>query len=214
MRFRTLALAALLACLSVTPAHAAISLDDLLNAADLGNNTVVMEGVRRGMDVDSCDEAGLSLLMRASREGNIELVDFLLHNRANVRARTSWGDTAILLASQKGHTNVIARLIEGGAEVNAAPKNWSPILYAAMEGHTAVVRQLLDKGANPNARAPSLLTPLMIASRGGHIDIVRLLLAAKADPHLTNDRGDTALGWALAAGNTQIGDLRKAAGAK
>jgi ankyrin repeat protein len=214
MRFRAMALAALLACLAGTTAHAAISLDDLLNAADLGNNTVVMDGIRRGMDADSCDEAGLSLLMRASREGNLELVDFLLRNRANVRASTSWGDTAILLASQKGHAKVIARLIEGGAEVNGAPKTWSPILYAAMEGHADVVRQLLDKGADPNARAPSLLTPLMIASRSGHIDIVRMLLAAKADPNLTNDRGDSALGWALAAGNTQIGDLLKSGGAK
>ena len=37
----------------------------------------------------------------------------------------------------------------------------------------------------------------MIASRNGHIDVVRLLLAAKADPNAKNDRGDTAMKWAL-----------------
>ena len=86
------------------PASAATTLDDLLNAADMGYNAVVIDGVRRGMDPDSCDEEGLSLLMRAAREGNLELVDFLVRSRANVRARTSWGDSAMSLAAQKGHT--------------------------------------------------------------------------------------------------------------
>jgi ankyrin repeat protein len=195
-----------------TPAGAETSLDDLLNAAEMGHNAIVIDGVRRGMDVDSCDEAGLSLLMRAAREGNLELVDFLLRNRANVRARTSWGDTAMSLAGQKGQTAVIRRLIEGGGEVNQP--GWSAILYAAMEGHVETVKLLLEKGANPDSRAPSQLTPLMIASRNGHIDVVRVLLAAKADPNAQNDRGDTALKWALNSQNTDIGDALRAAGAR
>lgn len=194
------------------PARAATSLDDLLNAADIGDNAVVIDGVRRGMDVDSCDEAGLSLLMRAAREGNLELVDFLVRNRASLRARTSWGDTALSLAAQKGHTDVVRRLIQGGGEVNQP--GWSAILYAAMEGHVDTVKLLLEKGANPDSRAPSQLTPLMIASRNGHIDVVRVLLAAKADPNAKNDRGDTAIKWALDAQNTDIGDLLRASGAR
>lgn len=97
------------------PLRAETTLDDLLNAAEMGHNRTVMEGVRRGMDVDSSDEAGVSLLMRAAREGNLELTDFLLRNRANVRARTSWGDTAMSLAGQKGHTEVIRRLLSKAA---------------------------------------------------------------------------------------------------
>lgn len=194
------------------PARAAITLDDLLNAADMGHNSVVIDGVRRGMDVDSCDEAGLSLLMRAAREGNLELVDFLVRNRANIRAQTSWGDSAMSLAAQKGHTAVVGRLIAAGGPVDQP--GWSALLYAAMEGHVETVKLLLGKGANPDSRAPSQLTPLMIASRNGHIDVVRALLAAKADPNAQNDRGDTALKWAQDSQNTDIGELLKAAGAR
>lgn len=209
---RSICLAALTMLLFTTPARAETTLDDLLNAADLGNNAVVIDGVRRGMDVDSCDEEGLSLLMRAAREGNLDLVDFLLRNRANLRARTSWGDSAMSLAAQKGRTEVVRRLIQGGGEVNQP--GWSAILYAAMEGHVDTVKLLLEKGANPNSRAPSQLTPLMIAARNGHIEVVRVLLAAKADPNAQNDRGDTAIKWALDAQNTDIGDLLRASGAR
>ena len=210
MTSRLLALAVLLALSA--PLRAETTLDDLLNAAEMGHNRTVMEGVRRGMDVNSSDEAGVSLLMRAAREGNLELTDFLLRNGANVRARTSWGDTAMSLAGQKGHTAVIRRLIEGGSEVNQP--GWSALLYAAMEGHLDTVKLLLEKGANPDSRAPSQLTPLMIASRNGHIKVVRALLAAKADPNAKNDRGDTALKWALDSQNTDIGELLRAAGAR
>jgi ankyrin repeat protein len=209
---RSTCLFLLIAMLLSAPASAATTLEDLLNAADMGYNAVVIDGVRRGMDPDSCDEEGLSLLMRAAREGNLELVDFLVRSRANVRARTSWGDSAMSLAGQKGHTAVIRRLIEGGGEVNQP--GWSAILYAAMEGHVDTVKLLLDKGANPDSRAPSQLTPLMIASRNGHIEVVRLLLAAKADPNAKNDRGDTAMKWALDSNNSQISDLLRAAGAR
>lgn len=208
----TLSILGLTLVLMSVPARAAPTLDDLLNAADMGHNSIVIDGVGRGMDVNSSDEAGLSLLMRAAREGNLDLVDFLLRNRANVRAQTSWGDSAMSLAAQKGHTAVVRRLIEGGGPVNQS--GWSAILYAAMEGHVDTVKLLLEKGANPDSRAPSQLTPLMIASRNGHIDVVRSLLAAKADPNAKNDRGDTALKWALASQNTDIGELLKAAGAK
>lgn len=209
---RSICFSLLTMLLLTAPARAETTLDDLLNAADIGSNAVVIDGVRRGMDVDSCDEAGLSLLMRAAREGNLDLVDFLLRNRANLRARTSWGDGAMSLAAQKGHTDVVRRLIQGGGEVNQP--GWSAILYAAMEGHVDTVKLLLEKGANPDSRAPSQLTPLMIASRNGHIDVVRVLLAAKADPNAKNDRGDTAIKWALDGQNTDIGDLLRAAGAR
>lgn len=213
MRFiRSSWLTLLIAVSLSAPLHAETTLDDLLNAAEMGHNGVVIDGVRRGMDVDSCDDAGLSLLMRAAREGNLELVDFLVRNRANIRARTSWGDTAMSLAGQKGQTAVIRRLIEGGGEVNQS--GWSALLYAAMEGHLDTVKLLLEKGANPDSRAPSQLTPLMIASRNGHIDVVRVLLAAKANPNAKNDRGDTALKWALDSQNTDIGELLRAAGGK
>ncbi|MBK6973825.1 MAG: ankyrin repeat domain-containing protein [Sterolibacteriaceae bacterium] len=149
---RSICFSLLTMLLLTAPARAETTLDDLLNAADIGSNAVVIDGVRRGMDVDSCDEAGLSLLMRAAREGNLDLVDFLLRNRANLRARTSWGDGAMSLAAQKGHTDVVRRLIQGGGEVNQP--GWSAILYAAMEGHVDTVKLLLEKGANPDSRAP------------------------------------------------------------
>ena len=55
---RSICFSLLTMLLLTAPARAETTLDDLLNAADIGSNAVVIDGVRRGMDVDSCDEAG------------------------------------------------------------------------------------------------------------------------------------------------------------
>lgn len=47
----------------------------------------------------------------------------------------------------------------------------------------------------------------MMASRGGHLQAVKLLLDEDADANLKNDRGETALDWALRAKNTDIAAL-------
>ena len=54
----------------------------------------------------------------------------------------------------------------------------------------------------------------MMAARGGHLETVKLLLWEVANPNLKTDSGGTALNWAMKAGNTDIADLLKQAGAK
>jgi hypothetical protein len=54
----------------------------------------------------------------------------------------------------------------------------------------------------------------MMAARGGHFDTVKLLLWEVADPNIRSESGATALAWALKAGNTEIADLLRQAGAK
>jgi uncharacterized protein len=194
------------------PAHAEITLDDLLNAANIGNNGLVMEGIRRGMYVDSSDETGLNLLMRAAREGNMKLVDFLIRNGASLDTESLTGDTAIKLAVRNDHLAIVQRLVEAGAAYDYP--GWSPIAYAAFEGHDDIVRYLLAKGASPDSRLPNKATPMHLAARNGHIEVIRTLLAAKADPNAQTDRGESIIKWALDKRNTDIADLVRAAGGR
>ena len=66
---------------------------------------------------------------------------------------------------------------------------------------------LIDRGADVNARAPNESTVLMMAAHEGHEDLARLLLDAGADPARVNDRGDSALTWAMRYGNYSIAKL-------
>lgn len=198
--------------LVVLPAHAEITLDDLLNAANISNNGLVMEGIRRGMYVDSSDETGLNLLMRAAREGNMKLVDFLIRNGASLDTESLTGDTAIKLAVRNGHLAIVQRLVDAGAAYDYP--GWSPIAYAAFEGRNDIVRYLLAKGVSPDSRLPNKATPMHLAARNGHIEVIRTLLAAKADPNAQTDRGESIVKWALDRRNTDIADLVRAAGGR
>ena len=72
----------------------------------------------------------------------------------------------------------------------------------------------MDKGANIDAVSPDGVSALMMATRGGYYETVKLLLWEVADPNITSASGGTALDWALRAGNTEIAELLKQAGAK
>ncbi|MDD3353990.1 ankyrin repeat domain-containing protein [Zoogloea sp.] len=203
-RFRHLAGLMLAAALSF-PVQAA-SLDDLLNAAKLGDGGAVVQMVQKGMDVNSTDAFGNTLLILAAREDQPKVVMELLQQRGiKLDARNSAGDTALMLASLRGYTAIARQLIAAGASMDHA--GWNPLLYAAFEGRPAIVETLLAKGANPNAQAPNQTTPLMFAARNGHEEVVVQLIKAGADLEARNDQNETAESWALKYNNTDIAEL-------
>lgn len=207
--FRHVALAgALAAALWAHPAAAA-TLDDVINAAKLGDAAEIAQAVSRGLDPNITDENGNTLLIIAAREDQPKVVEELLKYRVKVNARNPVGDTALMLASLRGHTRVVELLLMAGAAADHS--GWNPLLYASFEGHTAIVERLLARGASPDATAPNGATALMFAAKNGHQDVVARLLKAGADTGRSNDRGDTAESWALQAHNTDIADMIRAA---
>lgn len=178
--------------------------EDALSAASLGNNGDLTALLNRGMDTETVDTSGNTLLILAARDGHLTTVDLLIKRRAKVGARNFAGDSALMMAVLKGEAAVVQRLLEAGAPVNHS--GWTPLMYAAFEGRLDLVDLLLAKGAEVNARSPNQSTSLMLAARNGHVDTVRRLLKAGADPELKNDQGLTADAWALTNGNTDAAD--------
>ena len=62
------------------------------------------------------------------------------------------GSTALHYAAYSGHEEVVGRLIDMNANVDAVDKSGNTALHdAAFQGHKAVVDQLLGSGANRRA---------------------------------------------------------------
>jgi len=126
---RLLALAAALLLATSPAARAQSSLDDLLKAADKGDVTTVALYLNKGLDPNSTDKLGQTLLMIAAVEGHEELVKLLISRKADVRRRSPAGDSALMLASLKGYLNIVKLLVEHGAQISHS--GWAPLHYAA-----------------------------------------------------------------------------------
>lgn len=185
--------------------------DDILIAAQNGDNPKVIELLRRGMDVNTSDRNGDTLVMIAARSGNGELLDFLLRSRANAVKRNKYGDSPIMAAAMQGHVDAVKRLLEAGADIHQP--GWTALHYAAYAGHPKVVGLLIDRKADLDARAPNGQTALMLAAAAGHLEAVKLLIDADADMDLEDPDGHTALDLAEKNGQTDVAAYLRTEGA-
>jgi len=114
-------------------------------------------------------------LLKASWNGQKDVVELLLKAGADVNAITEDGWTPLMMASN-GQKDVVELLLKAGADVNAITEDgWTPLMRASWYGHKDIIELLLLAGADVNAIAKDGRTPLMWASAYGHKDLVDLL---------------------------------------
>ena len=186
--------------------------EDMEEALIRNDSGAAIELLKRGMDVNTVDRAGNTLLIQAMRSDVPELIDYLLQRRARVNTRNRNGETALSIAAYTGNLPQVKRLVEAGAEVNFY--GWTPLAYAAYNGHLEIVDYLLKHGAEVNAKTQNGSTALFFAARFGHLEVVKLLLKNKADATIANENGETAIDWALKSRNTDIEALLRDAGGR
>lgn len=132
------------------------------------------------------------------------------------------GSTALHYAANDGKLQLMRRLIELGADVNASNACWfrSVLSWAANNARVAAIRLLLEKGASPNS-----LDALHAAAWGGsnrgrgseqqYAESLKVLVEAGAD---VNDRrhpnNRTPLALALESGNIEAIDFLRSLNAR
>ena len=103
---------------------------------------------------------------------------------ANVnQAQIDDGATPLYVASQEGHTDVVAAFVSAGADVNQATGRWSKAAACGQHpGPHRVVGVLVSARANVNlAQTGDGVTPLHSASDQGHADVMAALVLAGAN---------------------------------
>ena len=157
--------------------------------------------LQRRPDLARTDSDGNTCLHKAAFNGSTDIVGLLLQNQADPNARNHDGDTPIQSACYRGgenHADTIKILLAHHANPNLKDKKGNaPLHIAAMMGGPRVVETLLDAGVKINEPGPEGFTPLILAAWADEVDSLKLLLRKGADPDLRDDKGKTALDWAI-----------------
>jgi ankyrin repeat protein len=131
-----------------------------------------------------------------------DLAGDLAKDRAAREGRDGAGRTALLVAVDRGDTEIAKVLIAAGADVNAVALNKdTPWLLAGARGHAEMLEAMLPAGPDlklVNRFGGSALIP---ACERGHVEAIRVLLRTKIDVDLVNNLGWTCLLEIVVLGN-------------
>ncbi len=146
-----------------------------------GKTEEVSRALIRGQSPNTSDSNARTALMYAAAGGNVEIVQLLAKNKANVRLRDKQGNSALYWAVVSGHEEVVEALVQVGAPVNDPDRQGTtPLMVAARRGFEGVVRQLLAAKADVNATDHTGRTALMWSKDGRNPQVQKLLMAAGA----------------------------------
>jgi len=103
-------------------------------------------------------------------------------------------DEALVWACKAGRTEVLPRLIRGGARMDADPYRGTPLVWAAFRNRVETAAWLIDHGATIDLKGTfggpthgQGVTALHMASQSGHLSMVQMLIERGADPKIKDD---------------------------
>ena len=152
-------------------------------------------------------------------EGSFEEIAEAIKNGANVNAKDSDGDTALIKAAYNNENyGVMTALIEAGADVHAKDKwGWTALVSAVRRNRNIeVTNALIQAGSDVNAKYFQDIegvTALMWASAFNGPEVVRALIEAGADVNAKNEFGGTPLMDAARNVNAEVLNVLIQAGA-
>jgi ankyrin repeat protein len=193
------------------PALAQSAFDRVFAAVDANQPAELRALLAQGIDVNTTDRDGNTLLARAAQRGYRDVTTLLLASGARMESRNRFGETPLMYAALSGNEGIVRDLLARKARVGSDVPAWTALHYAALRGHAGVLAMLLDAGADINSASDNGTTALMLAASEGRREAVALLLRRGADAGRATDAGRTAGAWARTAGHTGIADMVEAA---
>lgn len=151
--------------------------------------------INAGVLVNLVDEdTDTTALSQAVQNNNLKMVQVLLAAGAEVNAKNSHGQTALMSLGDDSTDEMVWTLVSAGARINYKDEDGNTVLMSvAGAENPTMLRALIDAGAKVNARNEEGETALMIAARRGATSSVKVLIMAGADLNITDNKGHTAL---------------------
>uniref|UniRef100_A0A668AGR8 Palmitoyltransferase n=1 Tax=Myripristis murdjan TaxID=586833 RepID=A0A668AGR8_9TELE len=181
---------------------------DIVKATQYGIFERCRELVEAGYDVRQPDKENVTLLHWAAINNRIDLVKYYISKGAIVdQLGGDLNSTPLHWATRQGHLSMVVQLLKYGADPSLIDgEGCSCVHLAAQFGHTSIVAYLIAKGQDVDMMDQNGMTPLMWAAYRTHsVDPTRLLLTFNVSVNLGDKyHKNTALHWAVLAGNTTV----------
>lgn len=188
---------------------------DLISMLDQELPEEIISKINAGADINTVNAKGLTALMIATRNGDLNLLKWLLnskqHTMLDLDIETQWdqpraGKPALSFALERKNLDAVKLLVDAGANVNLyndlgttrdlqtipeslRQRNNPLLIYAIGAKLPMPFIEALLNSKNLDVNKESLLYPvtaLMIASAIGYKEAVKALLNAGADKEITN----------------------------
>ncbi len=151
-------------------------------AAVFSKETFIKPLLAKGEDLNNVDDFGQTPLMKAAENGNLEIVQLLIENKADVNKST--------LASQRSNR-----------------VGWTALHFAAMSGENKVIKELVNDSAKINATTENGYTALSVAAANDKLLTVKLLYYLEADTSIRDNEKMSALDHAKKEKSQRIVDF-------
>ncbi|KAL6618511.1 ankyrin repeat-containing domain protein [Neocallimastix sp. 'constans'] len=155
-------------------------------------------------------------LFISCKNGNIDIVKYLVKNGVDVNTDTIFGETPLFYKCRGGNVVIVKYLIEHGADINKE-NNFGeiPLFISCEKGNVDIVKYLVEHGADVNKKNDKAdvnkknnfgKIPLCISCENGNVDIIKYLVEHGTDMKKENDEVEN--------GNNDCGKIRARSGYK
>ncbi|XP_044594071.1 putative ankyrin repeat protein RF_0381 [Cotesia glomerata] len=164
-------------------------------------------------DISGLIKSGkLSILHFAIEASDEKFIDFLLANKVDLDLNMPSRGTALHLAVSKQDFDLVKKLINSGADVNAVKEDimdsyykWSTLHLAIYSGNARIVELLLKNNATIEQGSEKVYSSLRLAIRANNIKILQLLETFGAEVNVIKDgKYTTELNLAIEEDNLEV----------
>lgn len=150
--------------------------------ASTSNPIIVKWLLEAGADPEIKNNDGLTPIMIAASDGDIEIVKILIESNSDLNAKDVVNRSALGLAAHNGHNKIVNMLLKAGADPNSKSNSGTTaLMMAAVDGKVEMVKLLLKYGADPNIKDVNGNMAITGACAMGYANIVGLLSKEKEE---------------------------------